>query len=60
MNKYIFSTPYMCSGILVKASSLNEAKKRIRQYLCVKILPRNTQICEYTFDHDDKYFLKGN
>ena len=49
MKVYIFSTPYMCSGILINGYNLKDVKSKIRQYLCVKRLPNRTTIEEYTF-----------
>jgi len=47
MKTYVFSTPYMCGGILIKAENLMKAKVKIRNYLCVKRLPNHTNIEEY-------------
>ena len=49
MKTYVFSTPYMCSGILIQAESIKEAKVKTRNYLAVKRLPNYTTIELYTF-----------
>lgn len=49
MKTYVFSTPYMCSGILIQAKNLTDCKIKIRRYLCVKRLPKHTTIEEYLF-----------
>ena len=47
MKTYVFSTPYMCSGVLIKGENLKDVKRKIRNYLCVKRLPNNTTIEKY-------------
>ena len=49
MKKFVFSTPQMSSGVVVEAVNLKVAKIKIRQYLCVTRLPKNTKINEYLF-----------
>lgn len=49
MKNYVFSTPSMCSGIVITAPNLKDAKVKIRNYLCVTRLPKNTKINEYLF-----------
>ena len=50
MKKFVFSTPQMSSGVVVvEAVNLKAAKIKIRQYLCVTRLPKNTKINEYLF-----------
>ena len=49
MKKFVFSTPQMSSGVVVEVVNLKAAKIKIRQYLCVTRLPKNTKINEYLF-----------
>lgn len=44
MKTYVFSTPYMTSGVLIQAENLKACKVKIRSYLCVKRLPKYTTI----------------
>ena len=44
MKVYIFSTPFMDSGILINADNIKDAKIKIRKYLRVKRLPKYTTV----------------
>ena len=49
MSNYIFSTSYMAHGIVIQAMNMQDAKKKVREYLCVKRLPNYTTIEKYLF-----------